>query len=131
VGRRLYGPAYNVRFGCAFLRELLKRYHGNAAEALAAYNAGPSRVDQWLSQRAFRDPQEFVESIPYLETRVYVKAVFADSGVYRQLVKGSPEFAECSSRPAKARRRSTARLRKNLNPQAALLLANASSSRVR
>ena len=131
VGRRLYGPAYNVRFGCAFLRELLKRYHGNAAEALAAYNAGPSRVDQWLSQRAFRDPQEFVESIPYPETRVYVKAVFADSGVYRQLVKGSPEFAECSSRPAKARRRSTARLRRQSNPQAALFLANASSSGVR
>jgi len=127
VAQRLYGPAYNVRFGCAYLRKLLKRYDGNAAEALAAYNAGPSRVDQWLSQRSFRDQQEFVESIPFPGTRVYVKSVFADGGVYRQLVKGSPEFAECSSRSTKARRRSTARVRRHLNPPARPLLANSSA----
>ncbi|HET9179662.1 MAG TPA: transglycosylase SLT domain-containing protein [Terriglobia bacterium] len=97
VGRRLYEPTYNVRFGCAFLRRLLQRYDGNEAAALAAYNAGPTVVDQWLSQRKYRDQQEFVESIPYPETRIYLKAVFADSGVYRQLLKPATEFAECSS----------------------------------
>lgn len=110
VSRRLYGPIYNVRFGCAYLRRLLKRYHGNAAEALAAYNAGPTRVDEWLSKRAYRNPQQFVESIPFPGTRIYVKAVFADSSVYQQLLKGRPEFAGCSARSEKRRRRSTARL---------------------
>ncbi len=108
VAQRLYAPVYNVRFGCAFLRELLTRYHGNAAEALAAYNAGPTRVDEWLSQRSYRDPQEFVESIPFPGTRVYVKAVLADGTVYRQLMIGRPDFAECSSHPPNARRRSIA-----------------------
>lgn len=110
VARRLYGPVYNVRFGCAYLRQLLKRYHGNAAEALAAYNAGPTRVDEWLDQHSYRNPQEFVESIPFPGTRVYVKAVVADSGVYQQLMRGRPSFAECSSRSSRARHRSTARL---------------------
>lgn len=110
VARRLYGTTYNVRFGCAYLHKLLKRYHGNVAEAVAAYNAGPTRVDDWLSQHTYRDPQEFVESIPFPGTRVYVKGVLADSRVYQQLVRGRLEFAECSTRPANARRRSSAQL---------------------
>ncbi|HEX5410804.1 MAG TPA: transglycosylase SLT domain-containing protein [Terriglobia bacterium] len=97
VGRRLYEPTYNLRFGCAFLRRLLQRYDGNEAAALAAYNAGPTVVDRWLSQHKYRDQQEFVESIPYPETRIYLKAVLADSGVYRQMLKPTTEFAECSS----------------------------------
>jgi soluble lytic murein transglycosylase len=125
VGRRLYDPAYNVRFGCAYLRQLLKRYDGNVAAALAAYNAGPTRVDRWLGQRTYRDQQEFVESVPFPETRVYLKAVFADSGVYRQLVGGSPKFAECSSSPTKVRKRSTARLRGNSHPRTGWLLSDA------
>jgi peptidoglycan lytic transglycosylase len=118
VGRRLYEPAYNLRFGCAFMRGLLKRYNGNVAEAVAAYNAGPTRVDQWLSRRTFRDQQEFVESVPFPETRVYLKAVIADSGVYRQLVTGSAKFTECSSQPIGTRKRSTAWLRRNSHPRA-------------
>jgi peptidoglycan lytic transglycosylase len=131
VGGRLYEPAYNVRFGCAFLRRLLIRYNGNVAAALAAYNAGPTRVDQWLSQRKYRDQQEFVESVPYPETRVYLKAVFADSGVYRQLLKGTAQFAECSSNPTNARKKPTAGLRRNMQSQHRPLLAHASSSVVR
>jgi soluble lytic murein transglycosylase len=112
VARRLYGPTYNVRFGCAYFRRLLKRYHGNAAQALAAYNAGPTRVDEWLSRRTFNDQQEFVETIPFPGTRVYVKAVLADGSVYRQLMRGRPEFAECSTRSPSARRQSTSRVRR-------------------
>ena len=123
VGNRLYEPAYNVRYGCAYLRELLKRYNGNVAEAIAAYNAGPTNVDQWLSRRTYRDQQEFVESIPFPETRIYLKAVIADSGVYRKLASGSARFAECSGGPTKARKRSTARLGRNLQSRTRRLLS--------
>lgn len=123
VGRRLYEPAYNVRFGCAYLRKLLKRYDGNVAEALAAYNAGPTNVDQWLSRRTFRDQQEFVESVPFPATRVYLKAVFADSGVYQKLVKGSVKFAECSGGPTNTQKKSTARLGRNLRLQTRTLMS--------
>lgn len=116
VGRRLYGPSYNVRFGCAYLRRLLKRYHGNMAEALAAYNAGPSRVDSWLARHAYNDPQEFIESIPFSGTRVYVKAVLADGSIYRQLMRERPEFADCSVRSRNARRKSSARLESPWKP---------------
>lgn len=125
VGRRLYEPAYNVRFGCAYLRKLLKRYNGNIAEALAAYNAGPTNVDQWLSRHPYRDQQDFVESVPFPATRIYLKAVFADSGVYRKLLSGSARFAECSGNPTKSRRKSTARLGRNLQPQTQALLSAA------
>ena len=117
VGRRLYEPTYNVRFGCAFLRRLLQRYDGNEAAALAAYNAGPTVVDQWLSQRKYRDQQEFIESIPYPETRIYLKAVFADSGVYRQLLKPTTEFAECSGDSRNAQKASATDFRRNTYSQ--------------
>jgi peptidoglycan lytic transglycosylase len=128
VGNRLYEPAYNVRYGCAYLRALLKRYNGNVAEAIAAYNAGPTNVDQWLSRRTYRDQQEFVESIPFPETRIYLKAVFADSGVYRKLVNGSVKFAECSGGPSRARKKSRARLGMNLRSQTRTLLTVAGES---
>jgi peptidoglycan lytic transglycosylase len=110
VAQQLYDPAYNVRLGCAYLRGLLKRFNGNVPEALAAYNAGPTRASQWVSDYSFRDPQEFVESIPFQETRVYVKAVLKDRAIYHQLMSGSAEFAECHTPRRAARRRSTARL---------------------
>lgn len=127
VAKRLYIPAYNVRFGCAYLRELLKRYHGNAAQAVAAYNAGPTRVDRWLNQRTFRNAQEFVESVPFPETRIYLKAVLADSGVYRRLVKGPVEFAECAKEPSRS---SSARVHKNLQSQSHPLIARRGNSRI-
>jgi soluble lytic murein transglycosylase len=109
VAQRLYNPTYNVRFGCAYLRKLLKQFDGNVPEALAAYNAGPSRVSQWLSDYSFRDPQEFVESIPFQETRIYVKGVLKDRMIYHQLVTASARFAECGTRPRAARKESTPR----------------------
>jgi peptidoglycan lytic transglycosylase len=127
VRNRLYEPAYNVRYGCAYLRALLKRYNGNVAEALAAYNAGPTNVDRWLSQHTFRDQQEFVESVPFPETRVYLKAVFADSGVYRRLSRGSAKFAKCTGRSAKTLESSRSGFRGNLHLQSRLSRSNASA----
>jgi soluble lytic murein transglycosylase len=95
VGRRLYNPDYNVRFGCAYLRGLLKKFEGDPEKALAAYNAGDFRVTDWLGRYSFRDPAEFLEAIPIAETRGYVEAVLRDAAIYRQLISGSPQFAAC------------------------------------
>jgi soluble lytic murein transglycosylase len=95
VARRLYDPAYNVRFGCRYLRDLLKTYDGNPEQALAAYHAGDFRVKDWLGKYSFREPAEFMETIPIPATRAYVEAVLRDAAIYRQLMGGAAKFAEC------------------------------------
>jgi peptidoglycan lytic transglycosylase len=93
--RSLYQPYFNVRFGCAYLRELVRRYKGNLAAALAAYNAGPSRVDEWIEKYPSTTADEFIESIPFPGTRVYVKAVFRDAVMYRIMLTGSAKYRTC------------------------------------
>jgi soluble lytic murein transglycosylase len=95
--RRLFDPNYNVRVGCAYLAGLLKEFSSQPELAMAAYNAGDFRVKNWTSKYAFSDPNVFVESIPFLATRVYVEQVLRDAEIYRQLLKGSPHFARCSA----------------------------------
>ncbi len=95
TGARLYNPTYNVRFGCSYLRSLLKDFDGKPELALAAYNAGDFRVRAWLKGNAFRDSSEFLEAIPIRATRVYVEAVLRDAAIYRQLLTGSAKFAAC------------------------------------
>ena len=97
VGRRIYDPAYNIRLGCAYLAGLVTRFDGRLEQALAAYNAGDSRVKDWLSQRQFSEPAEFAETIPFRETRVYVQTVLRDAEIYRQLLTGKAEFAACEA----------------------------------
>jgi soluble lytic murein transglycosylase len=60
---------------------------GGVEFALAAYNAGQNRVDDWRQDTNFRDVPEFVESIPFTETREYVQAIMRNTGVYRRLYK--------------------------------------------
>jgi soluble lytic murein transglycosylase len=96
AGARLYNPSYNVRFGCSYLRSLLKDFDGKPEMALAAYNAGDFRVRDWLKSNSFRDSSEFLEAIPIRATRVYVEAVLRDAAIYRQLLTGSAKFARCS-----------------------------------
>lgn len=78
----LFNVETNVQLGSAYLAELLDKYHGNLALAAAAYNAGPHRVDQWLDEYQDLPPEIWVESIPFRETRNYVKAVLAFSAVF-------------------------------------------------
>ncbi|ABM61911.1 transglycosylase SLT domain-containing protein [Halorhodospira halophila] len=72
----LFDPELNVRLGAEYLQKLLERFDGNRLKALAAYNAGPSRVAGWLEQEG-RPLDVWIESIPYHETRRYVQAVLA------------------------------------------------------
>jgi soluble lytic murein transglycosylase len=84
----LFTPAVNLQLGTRYFRNTVDKF-GSFEYALAAYNAGDDRVQDWLSQGKYRDPQEFVESIPFTETREYVQAILRNANVYRQLY-GTP-----------------------------------------
>ena len=72
----VFDPAINIDLGSRYLAGLMKRYGDNRILALAAYNAGPHRVDRWLEE-AHTPFDVFIESIPFYETREYVQAVLA------------------------------------------------------
>ena len=95
--RQLYIPGYNIRFGCHYLAGLIRAFNGNVEEAVAAYNAGDTRVKEWLHGRSFNEPAEFVESIPFRDTRAYVEAVMRDGKIYKGLFANSTKFKKCSS----------------------------------
>jgi soluble lytic murein transglycosylase len=85
---QLFTPAVNLQLGTRYFRNTVDKF-GAFEYALAAYNAGDNRVQDWLGMGKYRDPQEFVESIPLTETREYVQAILRNENVYRQLY-GTP-----------------------------------------
>ena len=81
-------PAYNVKLGAAHLGDLIDEYNGSYVLTLVAYNAGPRRVREWIAEygdpRGGKiDPIDWVESIPFQETRQYVQKVLQNTQVYR------------------------------------------------
>jgi len=82
--QQLFTPAINLQLGTRYFRTMVDKF-GAFEYALAAYNAGSDRVEEWLGAGKYRDPQEFVESIPFTETREYVQAIQRNANVYRQL----------------------------------------------
>ncbi|MDH3673808.1 MAG: lytic transglycosylase domain-containing protein, partial [Gammaproteobacteria bacterium] len=80
--RELFDPRKNITLGTGYLRTLLDRFGGNLVLATASYNAGPNRVQQWLPQGGTIDADVWVETIPFSETRNFVKNVLAFSAVY-------------------------------------------------
>jgi soluble lytic murein transglycosylase len=87
TARVLVQPAANLKIGTAILRSTLDQNGGNLEQTLASYNAGPNRVAEWLTWDTYREPAEFVESIPYAETREYVQAVLRNAEMYRRLYR--------------------------------------------
>ncbi len=80
---------HNVRIGTKYLGKLLKKYNGNIVFALAGYNAGPAAVDRWLKgSEKKQDMLEFIESIPYRETREYVAAIIRNYYWYSRKLSG-------------------------------------------
>jgi len=86
-------PTYNVQLGSQYLAEMLQRFGGSYELALAAYNAGPNRVARWLETmgdpRAGKiDMVDWIEMIPFRETRNYVQRIMEGVGVYRDRLNG-------------------------------------------
>jgi soluble lytic murein transglycosylase-like protein/TolA-binding protein len=86
---RLYEPDLNIRLGTAHLAGLF-RGNREGVQALAAYNAGESRVTRWLKKKGSADPELFTERIPFLETRDYVRSVVRNRAFYKTLYDWSP-----------------------------------------
>ncbi len=83
----LYVAKKNIEIGTRYFAELMERYQNNRILALAAYNAGPSRVDRWLEERGGKlDVFQFIESIPFTETRNYVQNILMFETYYRVLL---------------------------------------------
>jgi len=84
----LYDPEVNIQMGTRYLASLLEEFGGREVLALASYNAGPHVVRQWLAQQegSFRE-DDFVENIPYAETRNYVVRVMSNATMYRLLYR--------------------------------------------
>jgi soluble lytic murein transglycosylase len=95
---RLVDPDYNVRLGAVYLAGLEKQF-GGAESALAAYNAGEDRVTLWTEGQSYRETAEFVDSIPFTETRQYVQIVTRNADIYRRLYGAQPD----EPRPARTR----------------------------
>ncbi len=87
---RLFEPKTNIRMGTYYLSQLLKRFNGNVYLALAAYNGGPNNVKRWWNRKTEdTDIDEFVEYIPFYETRRYVQKVMKTYNEYIRIYKGS------------------------------------------
>jgi soluble lytic murein transglycosylase len=81
----LFVPERNLELGSLYLSQLVGRFDGRLSAAIASYNAGPEAVARWLAADRGRDDDEWVESIPYDQTRSYVKRVLRSVHVYRAL----------------------------------------------
>jgi soluble lytic murein transglycosylase len=81
----LLNPDTNIRLGTRYLKQTLDKFDGQAPYAFAAYNAGDSRVTDWQSIGKYHGMDEFVESIPFTETRDYVQAILRNEAIYREL----------------------------------------------
>jgi soluble lytic murein transglycosylase len=95
----LHDPKTSLDFGTLYLRQMRDRYHGRSERMLAAYNAGPHRVDAWTALRPDQSAEEFVEGIPFTETRNYVMIVLAGREHYRRLYGLQPPPAPALSGP--------------------------------
>jgi len=84
----LYDSDTNIILGSAYLRQLLDKYGGQPYFAIAGYNAGPAPLARWQSQRPGMDPDFWIETISYKETREYVARVLAFSVIYDWRLNG-------------------------------------------
>ncbi len=88
--RGLLVPHKNLRLASLYLRSLLDTFEGNLVYVTASYNAGPNAVQRWLRERPGLEVDDWVEEIPFLETRQYVKRVLSSYAAYALLTASPP-----------------------------------------
>jgi soluble lytic murein transglycosylase len=98
----LFQPEVNIRLGAFYIKSLILQFDGSVETALAAYNAGKNRAALWRTWSEFREPAEFIETIPYSETRNYVQTVLRNADIYRRLYTQAPQFPFKSIHPDSA-----------------------------
>jgi soluble lytic murein transglycosylase len=81
----LHRPETSLDFGTRYLRTLMDQFGGRVERALAGYNAGPHRVVAWTAGRPEMSAEEFIESIPFSETRLYVMTILGTQEQYRRI----------------------------------------------
>jgi len=81
----LFTPARNLLLGAHYLAQLVELFDGRVSAAIASYNAGPQAVTRWIEEHPGQEDDEWVEAIPYDQTREYVKRVLRSRHVYRVL----------------------------------------------
>jgi soluble lytic murein transglycosylase len=79
----------NIQLGTYYFRNLLNSYGGQVEITLASYNAGLGRANVWKTWGPFREPAEFIETVPFHETRGYVQVVLRNADIYRRLYAGT------------------------------------------
>lgn len=89
----LLDPSANLKLGARYFKSMVDEYGGQVEYALAAYNAGTNRVADWRAGTTYRDIAEFVESIPFTETREYVQAILRNRAMYKKLYEDSTKVA--------------------------------------
>ena len=91
---RLFQPAFNLQLGTYYLESLNQQTGGRIEAALAAYNAGLSRARSWLGWGDFREPAEFIETVPFSQTRTYIQSVLRNAYVYRKIYGAAERAAK-------------------------------------
>jgi soluble lytic murein transglycosylase len=82
---QLLDPETNIRLGTRYLKQMIDHFGGVPEYALAAYNAGDNRVEDWQAAGPYTGIDEFVESIPFTQTREYVQAILRNIEIYREI----------------------------------------------
>ena len=96
----LFRPEINIQLGTYFLRSILNSLGNHQEATLASYNAGKSRADKWMAWEKYREPAEFIETIPFTQTRDYVQSVIRNANMYRWLYEGKPSAVTSINEPA-------------------------------
>jgi soluble lytic murein transglycosylase len=100
---QLLEPPTAIRIGSRYLQRLMRKFESNTILVAAGYNAGPHRVKKWLHHFGHLDMDEFIEHIPFLETRNYVKKVASNMHIYSQLYANKSDFMRVLALPISVR----------------------------
>jgi soluble lytic murein transglycosylase len=82
----LFNPSLNIKLGMSYLAQMIGQF-GRIEYAAAGYNAGPGRARRWIAERGSLDIEDWIETIPFTETRGYVQGVLRYAANYRRFYK--------------------------------------------